>query len=123
MAESLKWNGEQLKQLLSQAQSEAINEIMSRSVVHAKNNHAWQNRTGILEGSIGFIDYAVSSAKRIVGRWGSKDVVYAAIHEFGGYAGRGVFIPARPYLRPAADIHYPQLASVIKKRYRKKTGG
>lgn len=33
------------------------------------------------------------------------NVVYAAIHEFGGLAGRGrsVNIPARPYFRPAID--------------------
>lgn len=34
--------------------------------------------------------------------YGSK-VPYAAIHEFGGIAGNGARIPARPYLRPAIE--------------------
>lgn len=38
-------------------------------------------------------------------RIGPQRVVYAAIHEFGGKAGRGrsVTIPARPYLGPALE--------------------
>ena len=44
----------------------------------------------------------VSTGKDVVATMGSK-VPYAAIHEFGGMAGRNrsVAIPARPYLRPA----------------------
>lgn len=45
------------------------------------------------------------TGRQIVGSLlaGSGQVRYAAIHEFGGMAGRGrrIFIPARPYLRPA----------------------
>ncbi len=47
------------------------------------------------------IKSVVEDDEAIVG----STVEYAAIHEFGGNAGRGrrVHIPARPYLRPAAE--------------------
>lgn len=106
---SLKWYGEAIKAKLRAAQIEGVNATMARCVVHAKNNHEWQNRTGVLEGSIGIADYAHEQGTAVVGRWGSQDVDYAIYQELGTQLTR-----ARPYLRPAADVHYPGLAAAIK---------
>lgn len=59
-------------------------------------------RSGRLRNSIGWrIDRI---GQDIVGRVGSN-VVYAAIHEYGGNAGRNhsAHIPPRPYLKPALE--------------------
>jgi hypothetical protein len=55
-----------------------------RGVLEAKSSHAWQNRTGTLEGGIGVVDYAREDGAGVVGVWGVFDVVYALIHELGG---------------------------------------
>lgn len=109
------------------------NETMAAAVVHAKRNHPWRNRTATLEGSIDIVRFAEASAKGVTGTWGSRDVAYALIHELGGVikpvrAKALVFeidgetivtgqvtMPARPYLRPAADAVYPTLAGNIRK--------
>lgn len=45
------------------------------------------------------IDYAATPAKVMVG----SNVVYARIHQLGGKAGKGVTLPARPYLGVSKD--------------------
>lgn len=138
---SLKWNGDALTAKMRQAQKLGVNKTMSECVAHAKNNHAWQNRTGILEGSINIVDLARDVETGVEGRWGSQDVVYALIHELGGVIvpkkakalaipmpdgsmrfAKSVTIPARPYLRPAADTLYPQLAANVKAAYQSLSG-
>jgi hypothetical protein len=76
----------------------------------------------VLEGGIDVVDYAREDGSGVVGVWGVFDVVYALIHELGGTIVpkvakalkipmptarfrfvKSVTIPARPYLRPAAD--------------------
>ncbi|KKN39096.1 hypothetical protein LCGC14_0746920 [marine sediment metagenome] len=128
---TLVWEGDKIKLDVAWAQRFAINKTMAEAVVHAKNNHNWQNRTGILEGSIAISTMAIRDGRGFRGEWGSKDVAYALIHELGGRivpkkakvlrfkvdgqwrSAKEVTIPARPYLRPAADAVYPQLASNI----------
>lgn len=46
--------------------------------------------------------------------FGSR-VPYAAIHEFGGFAGRGktTYIPGRPYLNPALIDEEPQIRNIV----------
>jgi len=43
-----------------------------------------------------------SSREKMTMTYGSS-IPYAAIHEFGGTAGRGAVIPARPYFNPAIE--------------------
>lgn len=45
----------------------------------------------------------------------ASPVVYSAIHEFGGQAGRGgsVTIPARPYVQPAIDKRRDEMVRAI----------
>lgn len=139
MAEqSLTWNGPAVTAKLKAAQIVGVNRTMAACVNQAKRNHRWQNRTGVLEGGINVVDYAQAEGAGVRGTWGVNDVRYALIHEIGGVikpvrakalaiplAGGGVAfaqsvtIPARPYLRPAADLLYPTLADNIRRSYEK----
>jgi phage gpG-like protein len=140
-SESLTWNGPALTAKMRAAQKAGVNATMAQCAIQAKNNHAWQNQTGILEGSIDIAEMARDDGAGVVGTWGSKDVKYALIHELGGVIVpvraqalkfklpdgsfrivKSVTIPARPYLRPAADAIYPQLAGNIKKAFEKASG-
>lgn len=135
---SLVWKGKQLTERMRQAQKLGVNATMATCTRHAKDNHDWRNQTGILEGSIDIAEYAHDVPGGVEGRWGSKDVKYALIHELGGVIKpvnaealaipqedggvvfvKSVTIPARPYIRPAADAHYPSLGLNIRKAYEK----
>ena len=108
----LTWNGKKVFGSMAEASIIGVNDTMAQAVNHAKRNHEWQNRTGTLEGSISIAEWAQRMGRGVRGLWGSKDVVYALIHELGGRN-----IKARPYLRPAADAQYPTLGANIKKAY------
>ncbi|MCU0946810.1 MAG: hypothetical protein MUF47_00950 [Porphyrobacter sp.] len=135
-SQSLNWLGPALSEKMRKAQMIGVNATMAACVRHAKANHPWQNQTGILEGSIDIADFAREDGAGVAGRWGSRDVKYALIHELGGVIrpvrakalrfqlpdgswrmATEVTIPARPYLRPAADAIYPQLAANIRKAF------
>jgi len=137
---SLKWYGKAVTEKMRRAQIEGVNQTMSACVTEAKLNHEWQNRTGILEGGIDIADYARQETDGVRGTWGVLDVVYARIQELGGVIRpkraqalaipqpdgsvrlvKQVKIPARPYLRPAADKHYPKLGSRIRKAFERKS--
>lgn len=143
MAESsLIWNGPAVTERMRAAQIAGINHTMAQAVTHAKANHTWQNRSGILEGGIDIVDYAAPIANGVKGVWGVHDVRYALIHELGGvifpktakalaipqpdggvkFVGK-VTIRAQPYLRPAADATYPRLGDNIRKAYDKSAPG
>lgn len=84
MAEqSLKWTGKAVTEKLRQAQIAGVNRTMGACVVHAKENHPWQNRTAVLEGSIDVVDYAAPEGEGVKGTWGSRDVEYALAQELG----------------------------------------
>ena len=110
---TLKWRGKELKAKIRRAQIQGVNETMAACVVHAKQNHPWQNQTGILEGSIDIAEYAKPVAGGVRGTWGSLDVLYAIYQELGTR-----FMSANPFLRPAADFHYPSLAGRIERAMR-----
>lgn len=130
---TLDWKGDALKAKVRAAQLAGVNKTMGQSVNHAKRFHPWQNRTGILEGGIAIRDFAAVAGDGVRGTWGVFDVAYALAQELGAIItpkvakalaipqpGGGVVfaqkvvLPARPYLRPAADSWYPQLASNIR---------
>lgn len=139
MAESsLTWTGDAVTERMKQAQIAGVNRTMAQSVNHAKSNHGWQNRTGVLEGGVDVVDYAIPIPEGVRGVWGVQDVVYALAQELGAtivpvkakalaipQPGGGVkfvskvVIPASPFLRPAADVQYPKLADNIRAAYEK----
>ncbi len=137
--QSLVWHGEAITEKMRAAQKTGVNSTMGACVLQAKSSHAWQNRTGVLEGGIDIVDYAREDSSGVAGQWGVRDVRYALIHELGGTItpktakalaipqpdgsvrfAKSVTIPARPYLRPAADQLYPTLASRIRNAYDRK---
>lgn len=135
MAElSLNWQGNALKEKVRKAAIAGVNKTMSQAVNHAKRNHPWKNRTGILEGGIAIRNFAAPEGGGVAGSWGVFDVAYALAQELGAVIRpvkakalaipqpdgtvrfvKQVTLPARPYLRPAADAWYPRLADNIKK--------
>lgn len=131
---NLIWKGDALKSKVKAAAIKGVNATMAQAVNHAKRNHGWKNRSGILEGGISIETYAEVYAEGVRGTWGVFDVVYALAQELGAIIrpvkakalaipqpGGGVrfvkqvTIPAQPYLRPAADAWYPSLGTNIRK--------
>ena len=111
----IKWQGKQVAAKMLRAEIRGIDRVLARCVPGAKTSHEWKNRGMALERSIGV---AVSARRRgtgAAGEWGSQDVVYARVHELGS---EKLNIPARPYLRPQADIHYPTLPGEIRKAFK-----
>lgn len=140
---AVKWFGKGVSAKMRAAQIAGVNATMGAAVVHAKQNHPWENQTGTLEGSYDIQDYAAATSANdgVRGQWGSRDVRYALIQELGGTirpktakalrfpvaAGefvtvKSVTIPARPTLRPAADAEYPNLARRIRRAYQRGDG-
>lgn len=137
----VKWYGKQVSEKMRAAQIKGVNATMAACVTDAKRNHPWNNRTGVLEGSIDIAEPAgVDGTGGVKGVWGSKDVRYALIHELGGVirpvraqalffqaddgsfvVAKSVEIPERPYLRPAADKHYPKLSTRIRRAFESST--
>lgn len=111
---ALTWRGKQVDDLVVKATKFGVNKVMENASIHARNNHPWVNRSGILEGSIRPIVRAREQGNRIIGLWGSADVRYAIFLEVGT-----MFHQAFPYLRPAADAHYPTLKRLIREAYRR----
>ncbi len=133
---SLVWKGKAVTERMRAAQIAGVNKTMGQCVVWSKNNHPWQNRSGVLEGGIGIADYARPEGAGVLGVWGVQDVKYALIQELGGTItakvakalaiplpdggvafAKSVTLPARPYLRPSADTNYPGLVGNIRAAY------
>ncbi len=105
------WFGDKVEKKMEAAVKKAIDETTAAAVIHAKQNHSWQNQTGTLEGSIQMRSAASSSGK-VTGQWGSFTVKYAIWLEI-DTANK----PAMPYLRPAAAVEYPKLAGRIRANF------
>jgi len=117
---SLKWNGDKVLSRMTRAEVKGVNETMQATATHAKQNHEWISRSFPgLETSIGIATFARVKIRGVSGIWGSSDIAYALVHELGSAAGSGQNIPARPYLRPAADVEYPALAGNIRKAFKR----
>lgn len=66
-------------------------------------------RSGRLIGSVG----RQVNKRQLVAIVGTRRVAYAAIHEYGGTSGRGVQIPARPYVGPAMKATERQVLEIL----------
>lgn len=152
MAKSpINWLGSDVSAKMKTAQIAGVNRTLGACVVEAKSNHPWENQTGVLEGGIAIVEYAVAKDGHVEGTWGVQDVRYAAAMELGADiehpggtpyyidkdTGLAVFvslaspaseglprtkpheikIPPHPFLRPAADKHYPSLTANIRKAF------
>jgi HK97 gp10 family phage protein len=108
MGSSLNWRGPEISAKVKAASKVGVDATTAACVTHAKSNHPWKNETGTLEGSLQMRP-AEESGESVRGEWGSFDVLYAIFQELGT-----VHMAANPYLRPAADAEYPNLAGRIK---------
>jgi phage gpG-like protein len=136
--QSLVWKGKAVTERMRAAMIAGVNKTMADCVVHAKDHHTWKNQSTDLERSIKVTSFAAREGTYVVGQWGSVDLKYALIHELGGVIVpkkakalaipqpdgsvrfvKKVTIPARPYLRPAADLIYPRLAANIRAAWEK----
>ncbi|WP_432769807.1 MAG: phage morphogenesis protein [Sphingopyxis sp.] len=141
-SKSLTWTGDAVSARWKRAQVAGVNATMGAAVIHAKRNHPWKNRTGILEGAINVTDAARPIATGVEGVWGVNDAIQARILEVGGVIKakhaaalaiplpgggvvfrKSVVIPAFPYLRPAGDATYPSLAMRIQRAHERDAGG
>ncbi len=106
------WRGPQVRAKAVAAAAEGIDAVMALCVREAKARVPV--RTGTLQGSIE-LRPARLIGEAVVGFWGSFIVLYALFVEMG--TGR---MHARPYLRPAADANYPQLARKIQEAFERR---
>jgi hypothetical protein len=102
---TLTWAGAALAMQIRRNCVDAIDETMAECVTTAKDRV--RVASGTLQGSIRF-EPATMTGLGAEGKWGSFDVGYAIYQELGTYK-----MTAQPYLRPAADMHYPALAKRI----------
>ena len=116
---TVKFEGSKLLAKFRRAQIKGVNKTMQASATHARKNHEWKSRTFELESSIQIHTHARPDGKGVSGIWGSLDIAYALVHELGSDPSSGQNIPARPYLRPAADAQYPALAGNIRDALRR----
>ncbi len=130
------WNGDAVGEKMRAAIRFGMDSVMADCVVTAKG--LVHVRTSVLQGSIQMRP-AVDEGSRIIGIWGSYSVNYAIFIEEGTQphviyprfkkalywpgADHPVRMvnhpgnPAYPFLRPAADMHYPSLGLRIKAQF------
>lgn len=130
---ALNWRGPQVQKRVESASELAVDATMQAASIDAKKGHRgpsaarntegitgkvsvrrFKTRTGELERSIRITQKAKRDSKGVFGRWGSKGVIYARRIEL-GFQGPNVDAPAFPFLRPAANVEYGNLASRIRR--------
>lgn len=111
---TLDWHGDELVKKVTEAARGAIDEVTDEAVEDAQRSHAWLARRGRrgLEGEIVSAAAHVEGA-RVTGRFGTtrRRGFHGLFHEEGT-----VHEHERPFLRPAADRHFPTLAARIRRR-------
>lgn len=87
--------------------------LLKERVQRKLSGQVLHRQTGALVGSVAIQKFSGGS---IGGRVGPNKV-YAAIHEFGGMAGRGhsVTIPPRPYMQPAFEENISRITELFEK--------
>lgn len=104
----LRWNGKAVSQAVKKSAVDSMNETLQACVVAARGFVAVD--TGTLRSDIMYKP-AVIRGFMIEATWGAPTVAYAIWQEIGTSK-----MPAHPYLRPAADREYPQLAARMRRR-------
>lgn len=100
----LTWRGDEVVERTQAAAERAINTTMALALGHAQVRAPVD--TGALRAS-GFLRPAMRRGGEVVGTWGFS-ALYAAYVELGT-----VHMAAQPYIRPAMDLAYPQLARYL----------
>lgn len=116
----MNWKGPEVERKIARAAITGVNQTMSEAVVHAKLDHGpsahsrqrWITRSSFLVTSIRPVVAAFERGTKVIGSWGSAGIMYAVFQEIGTTK-----IPARPFLRPAADAVYPRLTANIRNAF------
>lgn len=84
---------------------------------HSKNPGNSNPHPGAVTGTLRRSVTTAGSATEVVVGPGGLATPYAAIHEFGGRAGRGgsAVLPARPYMQPALDDKHEDAFAVFER--------
>lgn len=135
---ALNWNGDKVLANVREATKWGMDSVMADCVITAMGNHPYQDRTGILTGSIK-MEPAKDDGVNVTGYWGSWEAKYAQWVEFGtlphmppvsAIAGSMKISMAEawpialaiarngtrpyPFLIPASERHYPSLSLRIR---------
>lgn len=108
----VEWLGELVEARVLAGVVVAIDETTHAAAEDAKQSHWWQARRAEegLEGQIVAEPAKLNDRGEVVGRFGSS------LRAAGFY---GLFLERRmPFLRPAADRHFPRLVAIIRGRTR-----
>lgn len=106
----LQWNGDELVRQVEEAARRAVDATVDAAADEAERSHVWQNRTRQLEEEIR-AEHAAPDDPNPTARFGTTERrgfvglfhEEGTVHEF-----------ERPFLRPAADITFPSLASRVR---------
>lgn len=106
MAVKLDWRGRQVSARVRAAASQAVTETVQAAANDARSSHWWGSRSGQLASEI-VAEPAIPVGPVIRGRFGSTQHrgFYGLILEY-----------RNPFLRPAADRNFPDLARRIRWR-------
>lgn len=110
----LDWNGDKLIAQVRTAAREAVDATVDAARDDAAASHVWVNRTDQLQEEI-VSQHADPAAPNPTASFGTtrRRGFYGLFHEEGT-----VKEFARPFLRPAADRHFGELAAKIRERLR-----
>jgi len=102
----LHWTGDDVADKLTSASQQAVDEITAAAAEDAAASHWWTSRGGTLEDEI-ISEPSKVEGSRTTGKFGStmRRGFYGLFHE-----------RRTPFLRPAADRHFPRLAKRIRER-------
>lgn len=106
MATRLEWRGKQVAARVRAATEQAVTDTVQAAANDARATHWWGNRRGQLAGEV-VAEPARTIGSRTTGRFGSTRTrgFYGLILEY-----------RTPWLRPAADRNFPDLAGRIRWR-------
>lgn len=107
MSVRLEWRGQDVLRKLERATTAAIDDVTGRAAQDARSNHWWKSRTRRLAGEVENEPAKRVGRLKVRGRFGTTKTrgFYGLFHE-----------RRTPFLRPAADRHFPRLAREIKRR-------
>lgn len=106
----VEWYADVLLKRVRRASRLAVNDVVDAARDDAKASHEWVNRSGQLEEEI-ISEHATARQRNPTGRFGTtrRRGFYGLFHEEGT-----IHEHARPFLRPAADRHFRDLADKIR---------
>ncbi|MEQ8834275.1 MAG: hypothetical protein RIB67_07495 [Miltoncostaeaceae bacterium] len=109
MSAAVDWRGRELVARLTSAALAAATETVRAAAEDARSSHWWRSRSGRLQSNI-----TAEPARIVKGSPGVISARFGTTQRQGFY---GLFLERRtPFMRPAADRHFPQFAAKVRAR-------